>query len=69
MLLPYRAGSLSARVHSDGEVLTEEHTPEGTRLRARVGAELATAVRPYTVAGNGSGPDHPNVPDQPTDGS
>ncbi len=64
VLLPYRAGSLTARVHSDGEVLTEEHTPDGTRLRARVGAELATAVRPYAVNGNGAG-----APNLPTDGS
>ncbi len=56
VLLPYRVGSLTSRVHSDGEVLAEEHTPDGTRLRARVCAELATAVRPYAVDGNGSGP-------------
>ena len=28
-------------------MLAEEHTPDGTRMRARVGAELATAVLPY----------------------
>jgi GTP-binding protein HflX len=52
LLLPYAQGSLVARVHSEGEVLTEEHTPDGTRLHARVGAELATAVLPYTAAGS-----------------
>jgi GTPase len=51
LLLPYTQGSLLARVHTDGEVLGAEHTPEGTRLRARVGAELATAVLPYAVVG------------------
>jgi GTPase len=59
VLLPYTQGSLVARVHADGEVLTEEHTPDGTRMRARVGAELATAVLPFLVASsavNGSGP-------------
>ncbi|MCW2632667.1 MAG: GTP-binding protein HflX, partial [Pseudonocardia sp.] len=43
VLLPYTAGSLAARVHSHGEVLSERHTAEGTRMRARVGLELANA--------------------------
>jgi GTP-binding protein HflX len=51
LLLPYTQGSLVARVHSEGDVLVEEHTPHGTRLHARVGAELATAVLPYAQAG------------------
>jgi GTP-binding protein HflX len=51
LLVPYVQGSLVARVHSDGEVLAEEHTPDGTRMRVRVGAELATAVLPYAVVG------------------
>jgi len=29
-------------------VLAEEHTADGTRLHARVGAELAAAVLPFT---------------------
>ena len=41
MLLPYAEGALVARVHGEGEVLAEEHTADGTRLHARVGAELA----------------------------
>jgi GTP-binding protein HflX len=41
-------------VHTEGEVLSEEHTPEGTRMRARVGAELATAVLPYALVGGPS---------------
>ena len=48
LLLPYPQGSLVARVHAEGEVLSEEHTPEGTLLRARVGPDLAPAVLPYT---------------------
>jgi GTP-binding protein HflX len=51
LLLPYVQGSLVARVHTEGEVVSEEHTPDGTRVRARVGAELATAVLPYAVVG------------------
>ncbi len=50
LLVPYAEGSLVARVHAEGEVLEEEHTPSGTRLHARVGGELATAVLPYQVA-------------------
>jgi GTPase len=49
MLVPYPQGSLVARVHAEGEVLAEEHTPEGTLLRARIGPELAPAVLPYAT--------------------
>ena len=51
LLVPYAEGSLVARVHREGEVLTEQHTPEGTRLHARVGPELATAVLDFVLAG------------------
>jgi GTP-binding protein HflX len=49
MLVPYQQGSLVARVHAEGEVLAEEHTPEGTLLRARVSPDLAPAVLPYVT--------------------
>jgi GTPase len=52
LLLPYTEGSLAARVHAEGQVLAEEHTAEGTRLHARVGAELAAAVLPFTRVGS-----------------
>jgi|ThiBiot_500_biof_2_1041547.scaffolds.fasta_scaffold07578_3 GTP-binding protein HflX len=59
LLLPYVEGSLVARVHAEGDVLSEEHTPDGTLLHARVGGELATAVLPFAVPNcappNGSG--------------
>ena len=45
----HRRASLVARVHGEGEVLAEEHTADGTRLHARVGAELATAVLPFAA--------------------
>jgi GTP-binding protein HflX len=51
LLVPYAEGSLVARMHSEGEVLTEEHTPDGTRLHVRVGPELASVVLPYALAG------------------
>ena len=37
-------------------MLAEEHTPEGTRLHARVGAELATAVLPFASPGRAPPP-------------
>ena len=48
VMLPYAEGSLVSRIHSEGEVLTEEHLDEGTRLQARVGASLAAELAPYT---------------------
>ncbi|GAA2330639.1 GTPase HflX [Streptomyces kunmingensis] len=52
-LVPYTHGGLVARAHTDGEVLSEEHTPEGTLLKARVHEELAADLAPYvpTAAG------------------
>jgi GTP-binding protein HflX len=49
VVLPYSAGSLVSRVHSEGEVLSEEHLDDGTRLSARVGPGLAAELAPYAV--------------------
>jgi GTPase len=49
-LVPYTQGRLIARAHSEGEVISEEHTPEGTLLKARVHEELAAELAPYTPA-------------------
>ncbi|MFJ8824279.1 GTPase HflX [Streptomyces sp. NPDC102467] len=46
-LVPYTHGQLVARAHTDGEVISEEHTPEGTLLKARVHEELAANLAPY----------------------
>lgn len=43
-LVPYSHGELVARVHSEGEVLSEEFTPEGTRLHARVLPDLLASL-------------------------
>ncbi|MFE7203181.1 GTPase HflX [Pseudonocardia alni] len=63
LLLPYTEGALVARLHDDGEILAEEHTADGTRIRARVKPELGTAVLPFAVAGSalptGAGTDLP----------
>ncbi len=50
VLLPYTRGDLVARIHADGEVLSEEHTGEGTLISARVRAELAAALEEFSAA-------------------
>ncbi|QGK69455.1 GTPase HflX [Allosaccharopolyspora coralli] len=50
-LVPYTRGELVARAHAEGEVIDEDHTAEGTRLRAKVRAELAGALKPFTGTG------------------
>ncbi|NGO09649.1 GTPase HflX [Streptomyces sp. HC44] len=49
-LVPYTHGRLVARAHTDGEVISEEHTPEGTLLKLRVHEELAAELAPYVPA-------------------
>ena len=50
-LVPYERGSLVARTHRDGVVLSEEHTGDGTLIRARVGLALAAELAPYSLVG------------------
>jgi GTP-binding protein HflX len=50
VLVPYTRGDLMARVHDGAEVLSTEHTADGTRLRARVAPELAAALDPFGTA-------------------
>jgi len=49
VLLPYDRGDLVARLHRDGEVLTEVHEAAGTRLSARVGPELAAVLEDHAA--------------------
>ncbi|HET9654657.1 MAG TPA: GTPase HflX [Kineosporiaceae bacterium] len=49
-LLPYTRGDLVHRVHSEGEVLAEEHTEAGTMLRARVYPPLAAELASYVTS-------------------
>ncbi|MGW6362528.1 GTPase HflX [Streptomyces sp. NPDC055092] len=49
-LVPYTHGQLVARAHADGEVISEEHTADGTLLNARVHEELAAEFAPYLLA-------------------
>ncbi len=46
-LLPYDRGDLLSRVHENGEILSVEHTADGTLLTARVGDALAGELAPY----------------------
>ena len=48
--MPYHRGDLVPRAHTDGEVLAEEHTADGTRLHAHVGQALAAELRSAAVA-------------------
>jgi GTP-binding protein HflX len=47
VLVPYTKGALVARTHTEGEVLSEEHTAEGTLLKALVHEELAAELAPF----------------------
>ena len=50
VLLPYAQGALVARIHAEGEVLSEEHGDVGTEMQARVHLALAAELRAYDVA-------------------
>jgi GTPase len=47
VLVPFTRGDLVNRVHREGDVLTEEHTADGTRLSARVGSLLALELNGF----------------------
>jgi GTP-binding protein HflX len=49
VLVPYTRGDLVSRIHGCGEVLTMEHTPGGTELRARVSTGLAAELASFNV--------------------
>jgi GTP-binding protein HflX len=49
-LVPYARGDLVNRVHEHGEVLSLEHTGDGTLVHARVNADLADDLEPYRSA-------------------
>jgi GTP-binding protein HflX len=49
VLLPYDRGDLVSRLHTDAELLTEEHTGDGTRIAARVAPGFAAELEPYAV--------------------
>ncbi|WSJ40585.1 GTPase HflX [Streptomyces sp. NBC_01240] len=46
-MVPYTQGGLASRAHQEGEVLSAEHTEQGTLLKAGVWPELASVLRAY----------------------
>jgi GTPase len=48
-LLPYDRGDLLSRVHDNGEVISVEHTADGTLLKARVTEALAGELEAYSA--------------------
>ena len=50
VLVPYQRGDLVHRVHAEGEVLAEEHTPAGTRLWVKVHPPLAAELAAFVAA-------------------
>ena len=50
VVVPYDRGDLVNRVHTAGEVITEEHTGDGTAMVARVNPDLAAELAPFDVA-------------------
>ena len=47
--IPFRRGDLVARVHAEGELLTETHGVDGTTLTARVNDDLAAVLQPFAT--------------------
>jgi GTPase len=49
-LVPFTRGDLVSKLHADAELLLEDYTPEGTRIKANVHELLAAELAPYTAA-------------------
>ncbi len=47
-LVPYARGDLVNRIHQEGELVSVEHTADGTAVVARVHPDLAAELRPFT---------------------
>jgi GTP-binding protein HflX len=50
LLVPYERGDVVAAVHREGDVLTEAHEDQATRLRARLDAAAATRFHEFVVS-------------------
>jgi GTPase len=49
VVIPYHRGDLVSRVYSDGRVQHEEHSCDGTRIKARVPVALAASLREFSA--------------------
>jgi GTP-binding protein HflX len=50
LLVPFERGDVVAAVHREGEVITEAHTDDGTRLRARLDEAGASRFQDFVVS-------------------
>ena len=48
-VIPYTRGDLLHEIHERGEIFTEEHCADGTHIRARVDARLASTLERFTA--------------------
>jgi GTP-binding protein HflX len=51
LLVPYERGDVVAALHAAGAVLSEEFTPDGTKVRARLREDQAGRLEQYRVRG------------------
>ncbi|WP_199443280.1 GTPase HflX [Umezawaea beigongshangensis] len=51
-LVPYARGEIVARVHREGEIISERHTEVGTQLSARVRGDLASVLEQFATDGS-----------------
>ena len=49
VLIPYTRGDLTSRIHSEGDVLAEEHLSAGTRIHAKVTQALAGELSAFAT--------------------
>ena len=49
-LLPYDRGDLLSRLHQEADVISSEHTGDGTHVHAKVTKELAGELEPYLTS-------------------
>jgi GTPase len=49
LLVPYTRGEIVQFAHEHGQIVREEHTPEGTRLAVRVAAAVADRFSPFVL--------------------
>jgi len=49
VLLPYDRGDLVSRLHNEADIIASEHTEDGTRVKARVNADLAGELAAYAA--------------------
>jgi GTPase len=49
-LVPYSRGDLVDKIHRTGDLITAEHTSDGTLVLARVNSALAAELAPYDLA-------------------